>query len=195
MKMLDLDTPGKAESRARNIAMVQRCKSLFDTRRGRLRCDWAELAGPGAPTLALLRERQLLGPGRYIGIDKNPEVFRGLEAGDDAVFHMGSMIPWMMSGKHRAGVLNWDSLRLGDGVSFERDLDAAFAFAQSQQETYGFLQFVLILNVGLDRGATEESFCQALAKRGHTVIQDADHWFLYEGKKSRRLNYTIIFGP
>lgn len=193
----------KQQSRVLNLAEVMRCRALYSRRTGKLLRDWAELAGPGAPTLSYLRNKGALGPARFWGLENDEDVYRGLcerfgAESRDHKFVARALELWLRGGRgpRDVGVVNWDTFHLGDGGVFERNLDVVWKFALEQCHRIG--NFVLIINVGLDRGRTLEDFRRALAKKDHKVTDDflTRPGVLYrsEGRNSHRINYPVIFG-
>lgn len=199
------DDEQKALSREYNLSQVMRCKRLFNHHTGRLKHDWAELAGHGAPTLHLLREKGWLGPGRFLGIDDSPQVLEGLKEQYGARSEHHEFFPdvledWLSRGAaQNVGVLNFDTEYRGGSDSFRDSLAGAVDFARDQEKLLG--NFVLILNAGLDYGYSVDSFRESLLEQGITLCEKQlkKTGVLYgssrPGRRSKRINYAHIFGP
>lgn len=194
----------KALSRLYNIEQVSRCSHLVD-RAGKLLVDWAEMPGSRAPTYQLLLDRGMLGPGRFMGPEMRDEVFQALceEFGEKSPDHefFNIVAETWVRGKRamNVGAFNWDTEHLANGVEFRDNLEAMVTFGKRQEQRLG--NFALIVNAGIDRGATLEDFRSALAEVGHEM-SDAHlkkPGVLYGGpgrsRTSYRINYCIIFGP
>lgn len=197
----------KQLSREYNLKQVQSVPSLWNAHQRRLRHDWLELPGIGAPTLQMLRSRHHLGPGRFIGVERDPEVHKGLvskygQESQDHRFAHASLHQWLRGGGSlRVGVCNWDGWVLGkDTQKFREQLGQLWAFAHSQRKRIG--GFVLILNMEiLQRGSGLEHIVGVLKDCVGHVVEPAhleQPGVLYgadrEGRKSKRLNYAIRFG-
>ena len=195
----------KQGSRAYNLEEVKRSRRLYDPYRGKLRLDWVELPGRHAPTLKLLRERDMLdASARFIGVERDEETYQGLcaehgECSRDHAFIRGEL-ELLVKGTslERAGICNWDTEHLSGGEAFRSNLALLWRFALTQAERHE--AFALIINAGIDRGFSIANFKESLAAHGH-VVSDAElarpgaTYGSRPGRPSSRVNYCIHFGP
>lgn len=200
-----VDDGDKAVSREYNLAQVRRCPYLFDRHAGKLLRDWAELPGAGAPTLKMLRERDMLGSARFLGPERDQKTLRLLDEefgmrGSDHEFFATELEGWLDRGSAKnVGVLNFDSHCIGTGEVFGFSLRKAMRFAKRQERL--FKNFALIINVGLDRSASLDTFREMLAEHGvelcdeHLKIPGVLYGGSRTDRRSRRINYCVLFGP
>ena len=163
--LTSVESPAKRASREFNVSALAASNVLV--RRGRLACDWLELAADGAPTYALLAPH--LGPGRFIGVDHNPQVIRRLKSSPrpHAVWQEGRLhdvINLQARLVSHVGVLNFDSYRGWTGSAIVQEVHALIPFVVQQYERFG--EFILIVNAAENRVTAkeaEETRCRAFA--------------------------------
>lgn len=155
----------KNETRLNNISGLINSRVILDRRAGKLRRDWIELAGPGAPTLELLIDKELLTPGgegKFIAVDTNQKVLDEAKEqyGEDAPAEWvrGDLIAMLKADTNafpNAGALIFDSLNAAKGRAIEECLEVLFDFAHRRKHTAGG-EFYLVLNVStimVEKGA------------------------------------------
>lgn len=198
------DDASKEVSRDYNVSQVQLMQKLFNRHTGKLKYDWAELAGVGAPTLGLLRGRGMLGPAKFLGIECDERVYIPLveehgESGKHHKFFHTELEAWVGGGSSReVGVLNFDSQDAAGSDKFAQNLEVMIRFANRQVEEIG--AFALIINAGFGRGYSLDTFKGTMREFGITV---SDRHLqipgvLYGGdrkdRNSSRVNYCVRFG-
>lgn len=147
----------KQHTRIGHIDCVRRKSRMLVDRDGRLRKDWVELAGNGAPTLQILLDEGVLPSphgARFVGVDLDAGVIKEATAlyGEDAPVtwvhgNMVSIIEADIEAFPNAGVLVFDSWNAARGRDIEQILPILFNFARKREQQYG--EFFLILNVSL----------------------------------------------
>lgn len=149
----------KAYTREQAILQAEQAPRLF---RDGLACDWVELAGAHAPTARLLQQRGHLRTGRFVGVDRLPEVIdtcRRLYPDPCFSWHEAELKHVLEEpALENAGVLvydSWDGIQCsaqpgGFAKTTRKRLEPILAFAQRQQEALG--EFLLVLNL-VHRGA------------------------------------------
>jgi hypothetical protein len=145
--------PPKEQTRQNNLDLVRHYSSrIYSRHHHHLRLDVLDLCGENAPFLQLLLDEQVLGPGRYVGVDVDPDVVarcRTRFASDDVIqWHHGDLVARLRSDTNawpNVGVLNYDSQRRGSQAPVRQDLRVLASFAKRQWERHG--EFLLIVNV------------------------------------------------
>lgn len=154
--LTSVESPAKRACREFNVAALQ--GSSFLLRRNHLTRDWLELAADGAPTYDLLAPR--LGPGRFIGVDRERHVIRRLQAAKrpHALFQEGELHnvvhlqPKLVS---NVAVLNFDSFRGWTGNAIVQEVHALTPFVLQQYERIG--EFLFIVNAAENRVTAKEA--------------------------------------
>lgn len=135
----------KQACRRFNLAGLE--NSLWIAPGGQLRLDWVELAGEGAPMLDLLRPK--LGPGRFIGLDRDREVIHRLQAQKTphTIFQEGVLQPLLLDRPElfeNVGVINFDSLCAWFGEPIFEETTPLIEFVQ--QNIHRRREMMLIIN-------------------------------------------------
>lgn len=193
----------KRASRIYNIEQVKRLPRVFNRYTQKLKCDWLELPGRGAPTLKMLRSLDMLGPGRFIGCEADRSTFDSLveEYGEESEDHLflNDLVELRLLGRsnEKVGVLNFDSLHQAGSSALEKSVGPLIQFAHQQEKELG--GFALILNVGVGRGFKEEDFKDLMARKGCFVSDQhlATLGVRYGGERKNgntRINYCFLFG-
>lgn len=168
----------------RELAIAQAKESPTLCSGGVLRCDWLELAGEHAPTASLLaREGLLSAGGRFVGIDRSPDVIADCArryGGPDFVWVQKELTEAIQCPTlGNAGVLvydSWDGLQCSNlpgklAAKTRRNLEPVLSFALRQRAKLG--EFLLVLNY-VQRG-----------EFSHATIQE------YTGFLSARLGVAV----
>lgn len=197
----------KAASRWFNFFEIQRSNMACDVE-GHLRCDVLGLCGSKAPMYQILRDTGMLRPPhRYFGVDHtvaNIEENRVLFADEPNCSWYAKSLALVLRNKRRTlenvGVANYDTCGIARGKQWEEDFQALRSFVEHQRHQLG--GFVLIVNAGIWRGATEKNFLDSLeAVYGHEIDPEWIYWYRGQSldedgnvhQHSRRANVVLHY--
>lgn len=156
MSDFSVHNPPKEQTRLDNINVAKLSHVLYGKRHNKLRCDWMELCGSYAPTLRLLKQNNMIGESKFIGVDFDQNAIKSCQQEHPNHLFLQQRIETLLQGNDKrlsnVGVLNYDTEN--DWRTIYKHQKIITKFTEKQANRLG--AFLLIVN-GVCRQTNEKT--------------------------------------